>query len=166
MVNLFIVVMEEISSPKKLFSRIFSQIANSVLTEVNLLLLLFLTITRSFASDKGKSFAEIFSSRTKLNLDNVPVSREMVKKSEISSLPLGHLVLIAFQQLNQLLSRNFQTFGFSVTMKNMVILQISRMFQVYSIHYVLLSADMADSIVRAFNRSCVSQVVAFHVPRT
>ena len=48
----------------------------------------------------------------------------------------------------------------------MTILQISRMFQVYSIHYVLLSTDAADSIVRAFNRSCAGQVVAFNTSKT
>ena len=77
----------------------------------------------------------------------------------------GLLLLIVFQQLNQLLNWNLQTLGFSVTTKSMAILQISRMFQVYSIHYVLLSTDIADSIDRAFNRSCASQVVAFHMPR-
>ena len=72
--------MEEFITPQKLFYRIFSQIAISVLTEVNLLLLLFLKVTRSFASDKGKSFVEIFPFRTKLNLDNASVTDKMVKK--------------------------------------------------------------------------------------
>ena len=67
--------------------------------------------------------------------------------------------------IESLLNWNLKTLGFSVTTKSMAILQISRMFQVYSIHYVLLSTDIADSIDRAFNRSCASQVVAFHMPR-
>ena len=36
-------------------------------------------VTRSFASDKRKSFAKIFTSRTKLNF-HVLVIRKMVKK--------------------------------------------------------------------------------------
>ena len=46
----------------------------------------------------------------------------------------------------------------------MAVLQISRMFQVYSLQYVLLSADVADSIVRAFNRSCTGQVGRHNSP--
>lgn len=47
----------------------------------------------------------------------------------------------------------------------MGILQISRMFQVYSLHYVLLSTDVAERIARTFNRSCAGQVVACHIQR-
>ena len=80
MTDFFRVIMEEFITAQKLFSCIFSQIAIGVLTEVNLLLLHFLIVTRSFASDKGKSFVEIVPSRAKLNLDNVSETDKMVKK--------------------------------------------------------------------------------------